>query len=146
MSESQFSRPEPFGSSGDVRNRQGAGTISRLAGCEHHTEMSITKVICFSWITTLLKWLKILLRTYIQLSGMCSVALFSHVTFSEPRLSTVLDPIWPQPRELVNIAPDWWITRGGLNPCWLITVFQPGIWLAAGIAPSQSEAMLENSY
>ena len=33
---------------GGVRNCQGAGTISRLTGCKHHTKMSITLVIGFS--------------------------------------------------------------------------------------------------
>ena len=118
MSESQFSRPEPFRSSGGVRNCQGAGTISHLTGCKHHMEMSILKLKALAELLLCSNDGKYCyIRTY-QLSGMCSVVLFSHVTFSEPRLSTVLDPIWQQPHELVNIASDRWITRVGLNPCW----------------------------
>ena len=41
VSELQFSRLEPFRSSGGVRNRQGAGTILRLSGCKHCTKISI---------------------------------------------------------------------------------------------------------
>ena len=41
VSELQFSRLEPFRSSGGVRNRQGAGTILRLSGCKHCTKISL---------------------------------------------------------------------------------------------------------
>ena len=58
------------------------GTIYRLTGCKHRTKISITLVIGFSWfLSALFKWWEMLLQTYMTISRICSVVLFSHVTF-----------------------------------------------------------------